>query len=270
MPPGPLILYCVLVVVASLIGGLLPGWMRLGHTRMQVMVSFVAGLMLGVALFHMLVHAAHHTHTLDTAVLWTVIGLLTMFFLIRTLDFHHHEPVHDPEEHEGHAHPIAPQSPLSWAGVAVGFALHTTIDGIALGASVRAESGHGDGIPGLGTFLAVLLHKPLDALAVVALMAAGGWSKRSRLLVNVGLAALCPLGALLFWWGAGAGSSVFVGSALAFSAGVFLCVSLADLLPELQFHSHDRLKLSVALLLGVALAYCLVFLEGDMHHGHAH
>lgn len=260
-----LVLYCTLVVAASLLGGLLPGWMRLGHTRMQVLVSFVAGLMLGVALFHMLVHAAHRTRTLDTAVLWTGIGLLTMFFLIRTLDFHHHEP--PPGEGEGHGR----ESPLSWAGVAVGFALHTALDGIALGASVRAEAEHGGGaVAGLGTFLAVLLHKPLDALTVVALMAAGGWPARSRLLVNLGLAALCPLGALLFWVGAGASGSVLVGCALAFSAGVFLCISLADLLPELQFHRHDRLKLSLALLLGVALAYGLVILEGDLHHGHAH
>ena len=42
-------------------------------------------------------------------------------------------------------------------------------------------------------------------------------------------------------------------TALAFSAGTFLCIALSDLLPELQFHSHDRLPLSVALLTGFAL-----------------
>ena len=41
--------------------------------------------------------------------------------------------------------------------------------------------------------------------------------------------------------------------ALAFSAGTFLCIALSDLLPELQFHSHDRLPLSAALLTGFAL-----------------
>jgi zinc and cadmium transporter len=192
-----------------------------------------------------------------------------MFLLIRTLDFHHHEPVRGPEGHEshgGHGHPAAPASRLSWAGVALGFALHTTIDGIALAASVRAESGHDDtAAPGLGTFLAVLLHKPLDALAVVSLMAAGGWSARACLLANLLLAFLCPLGAAVFWSGAGGDHDAAVGCALAFSAGVFLCISLADLLPELQFHSHDRLKLSLALLLGVALAYAIGFVEGDLH-----
>jgi zinc and cadmium transporter len=48
-----------------------------------------------------------------------------------------------------------------------------------------------------------------------------------------------------------------LGCALAFAAGVFLCISLGDLLPELELHSHHRIRLSVALLLGVALAWLI-------------
>ena len=52
-----------------------------------------------------------------------------------------------------------------------------------------------------------------------------------------------------------------LGRALAFSAGAFLCVSLGDLLPEIHFHSHDRGKLALAFLLGIALAYAMHALE---------
>jgi zinc and cadmium transporter len=45
-----------------------------------------------------------------------------------------------------------------------------------------------------------------------------------------------------------------LGYALAFCAGSFLCIASADLLPELQFHSHDRFKLSAALIAGLAVA----------------
>jgi zinc and cadmium transporter len=55
-------------------------------------------------------------------------------------------------------------------------------------------------------------------------------------------------------------------AALAFSAGTFLCIALSDLLPELQFHEHDRLKLSLALLGGFALMAATAFGE----HGHDH
>jgi zinc and cadmium transporter len=52
---------------------------------------------------------------------------------------------------------------------------------------------------------------------------------------------------------------------LAFSAGTFLCISLSDLLPELQFHDHDRGKLSVSLVLGLVLALAVGRLEGLVH-----
>ena len=55
-------------------------------------------------------------------------------------------------------------------------------------------------------------------------------------------------------------------AALAFSAGVFLCISLSDLLPEVQFHSHDMWMLSGALLTGVGLAGLIGFAE----RGHTH
>jgi len=270
-PAIQLVAYCVLVVAASLAGGFVPTRTKIPHTAMQVVVSFVAGLMLGVSLFHMIPHAAAHTHSLDQTVLWTVIGLLVMFFLLRAFDFHHHEPLEGDAHAHDHGHaPTAHR--LSWVGVAVGLGLHTAIDGVALGASVVAEARHDPHAPvfGLGTFLAVVLHKPLDALAITALMLAGGWAKRSMLLANAGFAAMCPLGAALFYFGVAGGGDEVVGIALAFAAGVFLCISLGDLLPELQFHSHDRIKLSFALLLGVALAYAIGFLESAHAHGHVH
>ena len=53
---------------------------------------------------------------------------------------------------------------------------------------------------------------------------------------------------------------VVVCSALAFSAGVFLCIALSDLLPEMEFHAHNRFRLTVALIAGVLLAYGITFL----------
>ena len=58
-----------------------------------------------------------------------------------------------------------------------------------------------------------------------------------------------------------------LGIMLGLSAGVFLCISLSDLLPEVQFHKHDRWKLSGALILGVAIAYGVGFLEPAHQHG---
>ena len=56
-------------------------------------------------------------------------------------------------------------------------------------------------------------------------------------------------------------------AALAFSAGVFISIALSDLLPEVQFHSHDRLKLSAALLAGALVAWGIGFAEPKHAHG---
>lgn len=284
--------YCLMIVAASLIGGWLPFWVNLTHTQMQVMLSFVGGLMLGIGIFHMLPHAmaemGHIDGAVNVVVVWLMAGLLTMFFLIRAFHFHQHGPVEmiDPEtegrrhshdsdhgrggHHHGHH---APSGRFAWVGVVFGLALHTFIDGLALAASLQAEAGDSRHMAlfGLGTFLAILLHKPLDAVSITALMTASGWSPRWKHLVNAGFALMCPLGTALFFVGL-ANLSVdqgyFVGCALAFAAGVFLCISLGDLLPELEFHAHDRVKLSIALLLGVALAYGIGYLEPEHAHSH--
>lgn len=59
-----------------------------------------------------------------------------------------------------------------------------------------------------------------------------------------------------------------VGCTLAFSAGAFLCISLTDLIPEALSHSHDKLKLSGALLLGSALTVAIELLSGQSHAAH--
>jgi zinc and cadmium transporter len=58
--------------------------------------------------------------------------------------------------------------------------------------------------------------------------------------------------------------------AMSFSAGTFLCISLSDLLPELQFHHHDRGKLSAALVLGLLVAIGISQMEAAVHGPHSH
>src|SRR5437868_3487362 len=103
-------IYCALVLLASLAGGWLPLVVHLTHTRLQMAISLVAGLMLGIALLHFLPDAAEQLHSLDQTVGWVLAGFLTMFFLQRFFHFHHHDmPEGDPEDchHEhgnGHEH----------------------------------------------------------------------------------------------------------------------------------------------------------------------
>ena len=277
-----LVVYCALVLAASLVGGMLPLLVRLTHTRLQTAISFVAGLMLGMALLHLLPHAVEQSHSVDRTVAWVLAGFLVMFFLQRFFHFHHHDlPEDDPEDccHDhsephahDHSHTLAEKSArqLSWVGTALGLSLHSLLDGLALAAAVLAEAQGNHGLAGLGTALVVILHKPFDAMAISTLMAAGGKSRASRQMLNAVFALATPLGAILFCLGANQlvdSYGAILGAALAFCAGNFLCIACSDLLPELQFHSHDRFKLSVALLAGLAVAVLIGRFETS---GHVH
>jgi zinc and cadmium transporter len=289
-----LIVYCGLVFAASWLGGVLPTLLRLTHTRLQLLISLIGGLMLGVGLLHQLPHAVNalsgaQVHSpLDLGVLWMLFGLAAMFFLLRMFHFHHHDSLegspdpataphthdcaHDHDHDHDHGHATSAAAATSWMGLALGLSLHTLTDGLALAAHVQADTSHdpSNWLPGLGTFLGVVLHKPLDSLSITSLMAASGASTSARRLLNTGYALLCPIGALLFQFGMRSFTTqqnLVVGAALAFSAGVFVCIALSDLLPEVQFHAHDRLPLSLALSAGLVLSWLIGFLEPEHTHG---
>jgi zinc and cadmium transporter len=61
-----------------------------------------------------------------------------------------------------------------------------------------------------------------------------------------------------------------LGCGLALSAGFFVCIALADLLPEVHFHDHDRVKLTASLALGILLAVAIENLPGHSHDHHLH
>jgi zinc and cadmium transporter len=282
---GVLLVYCLLVLLASLAGGWVPMVVKLTHQRMQLAMSLVAGFMLGVAVLHLLPHALMTTPP-GLAMRWLMIGLLTMFFLERFFCFHHHDappenpPVRSPagEDHDkGCQHTRTQEHRLGWGGAAVGLTIHSLIAGVALSASMNSQAltdAHAPGgWPGLAVFLVIVMHKPFDSLTLGTLMAAGGWPVATRHLVNALFALAVPVGALLFQFGLASTNlqeSQAVGAAVAFSAGVFLVISLSDLLPELQFHHHDRAKLSTALLLGVAMAWSVSHFEAKTHTHDTH
>jgi zinc and cadmium transporter len=287
--PALLTVYCVAILLASIAGGWIPLVLQPTHIRLQTYLSFASGIMLGAALYHMLPEASEAAPGLWPH--WTVVGLLTLFFLERFFAFHHHEvpnatelggdELPHPAEHgdhaghgnhaghvHSHAHPheheTHTQSPLAWSTALVGLSVHTLTGGFALASAVEADANQ-PGPVGLSVFLATLLHKPADSLTITSLMVSEGAQRRWANLVNFLFALIIPIGAALFYVAKGLiaqPSLAFSGGALAFSAGTFLSIALGDLMPELQFHRHDRVRLSLALVAGVAVMYLSAMIEG--------
>ena len=260
-----LTIYCLLTGLVSLAGGWLGGRMRVGHTRMEMVMSFVSGLMLGVALFHMIPHGIERLRSVHDAGYWIAGGILVMFLLIRVFHVHAHGEAGTDCQHAPHPHSHGPGESRRASGVGVfsGMTIHSLLDGVALAAAVHAgaRDARETMLFGLGTFLAILLHKPLDSLSIVSVMGSGGWSRPARNAANISYALTVPAGALLFHYGIAGGGDAAIGAALCFSGGLFLCIALADLLPEIQFHRHDRIKLTAALLAGIAFAWLVGLLH---------
>jgi zinc and cadmium transporter len=259
---------CLAIVVVSLLGGMLPLAKTLDHTRLQVYLSLSAGVMLGAAFFHMLPEAVRLGSS--GTIHWTAVGLVGLFLVERFFSYHHHE---SPEHGHGSRQSVLVEGDsggnqlgrvlghhsMGWGAAAFGLGFHSLVGGVALASAVAADRAFGKGLgsASLGVFLATLAHKPADALTITSLLVQAGASRPAGHLVNLAFALMIPLGAGLFALGLGdvgiETRKTETAAALAFSAGTFLCVALSDILPELHFHAHDRIKLSAALLCGLLL-----------------
>ena len=276
---GLLALYCVAILLASMAGGWLPLVLKPTHIRLQTYLSFASGAMLGAALCHMLPEATQKAN--GSWSIWTLFGLLGIFLLQRFFAFHHHEMPgdagdshdsaghsthehHEPDRPQRHAHSHEPaQLPLSWGTTLLGMSVHTLTGGFALASAVEADAAK-PGWVGLSVFLATILHKPADSLTITSLMVSEGTKLRSAHVANFVFSLMIPVGVLLYFVASRlvtATPDAFAGGALAFSAGTFLSIALGDLMPELQFHRHDRIQLSAALLAGVGLMVLSALLE---------
>ena len=262
------------IAATSLLGGWVANRFSITHTRMQVVMAFVSGLILGVAVYHLLPHslaAISGPHAAETAVGWMMIGMVLTLLLLYLFDFHEHD---FSEEHSSQHDPNdrMPRrvNPVTWAGIAIGLGVHSLTEGLTMSSTIRLTYDGGVTAASLGVFLAIALHKPLDALSIVSTMRANGVGRGARRAANLGFALLVPVAAFATYWGAaqiGSSEMTVIGCALAFATGSFLCIALSDLLPEIHFHGHDRFRLAFSFLIGIGIAYGLHWVEPGALHG---
>lgn len=277
-------IYALIVAALSLAGAALPLCRKPSHAQLQIYLSMAAGALLGAALFHLLPESSEHIHS--SFGLPAVLGVAVVFMLQRYLAPHSHEVPKSPAnaEHEHHDHGHCEHGHehrhdhghdvghhgMVGSGSLVGvlaLSIHSFFDGVAIAA---VSGDHASGYATLAVFLSVLIHKPMDGLSVSVLLMNAGVRSKTLWMVQVVYALLVPVGALAFFATAGsiADNSTLVGYTLAFSAGTFLSIALTDLLPEIQFHAHDRHKLSGAVALGLLVMWVTSLIGHPAGHDH--
>ena len=193
------------------------------------LISYAVGTLVGVALLALVPEALGELPA--RAAMLTMVGGILAFFLLEKAVLWRH--CHDEEACRVHS--------TAASLVIVGDAFHTFVDGAVIAAAVLTS------IPlGLTTALAVAAHEIPQEVGDVAILLRAGYSRSRAFTLNV----LSGAGGIL-----GAAAMVLASRAipsalpyvLAFAAGNFLYVAMADLIPDL--HRDQRANDSVRQLL---------------------
>ena len=207
------------------------------------LVSYAVGTLLGAAALGLMPQALASLpppHAFSTL----LAGILTFFILEKLVLLRH---CHDDAECQVH------QSTVTL--VIVGDAVHTFVDGVAIAATTLVS------IPlGVSTALAAIAHEIPQEAGDFAILLSAGRSRRQALILN----ATSAIGGLV-----GALAMLILGSAmpnlapyvLAFAAGNFLYVAMADLIPHL--HRGETDSNSVRQVILIALGLLTIFLLGQ-------
>jgi zinc and cadmium transporter len=237
-----------LSVLGSL-GGLLAaaGFLLLGNglrTRLVPWaISYAVGTLLGVALLALLPEAL--ASLAPQAALGTLLcGVLTFFLLEKLVLWRH---CHDDPGHECEVHTSSAASL-----VIIGDTFHTFVDGAIIAAAVVTS------VPlGITTALAVAAHEIPQEVGDVAILLRAGYSPSRALTLNLmsGLGGVLGAGAMLL---ASKSVPMALPYVLAFAAGNFLYIAMADLIPDLHRGNVEGGALRQMLLIGAGVLTIVV------------
>jgi zinc and cadmium transporter len=211
-----IVLYCLIGGAASLVGALLIIYFKKrAGILSDKLTSFAAGVLITVAVLDLLPEAFGAMTNLKMGAWSILIGILLVFLMEKSgLWFHHHDGTH------GHRPPIS--------GIFWGDALHNFIDGFAIGAAFLLSKE-----AGILTAVAVGLHELPKEMADFMIYLRSGYSNLKTLLLNLTSSLVAVLGGVTVYLSRGWVTS-YEGYLLAMTAGMFLFIALADLIPEMH------------------------------------
>jgi zinc and cadmium transporter len=226
---GTALAYTAVAASANIVGAAaVVSRSRWSVNALENMVALSAGFMISVALLDLTPDAIRMRG--ESAALIILFGYLLVHLTQHTLapHFHFGEEVH-------HVSKVTSFSALA------GLMLHTFVDGVAIASGFGVS--HALGVL---VFLAILLHKLPEGLAISSLFLASGESRRAALAASTGLAASTLIGALLTLQ-----VPVLGEYGLPLAAGVTLYVGASNLVPEFQGKTGWRLPISFFLGCGI-------------------
>jgi ZIP family zinc transporter/zinc and cadmium transporter len=217
-----------------------------------VLVSFSAGVLLGVGVLHLLPVALEMT---TRAPFFILLAFILFYFFEHHLLIHagheeqHHVNLEIADCHDGcclHPHP------MGWVAF-VGMGLHSLIDGVIIGTGFEVSQDLG-----LLAALGVIAHEVPEGIAMVAILLHYGWQRRRAIQLTAFVALATPGAAFLTFALVNNLSEPLLGDLLATAGGSFIYIAASDLIPE--SHRSRGLSATLALCGGILLAWLAGFL----------
>ncbi|MCX8009355.1 MAG: ZIP family metal transporter [Patescibacteria group bacterium] len=246
----PLIIIASLAVsLVALAGGFL-FFQKKPLVHPTVFVGFAAGVMLTTALLELIPEAIHDAEEIShaTAILPVFAGILFFFFLERfVLWFHHHDDTHA----------MKPTAPL----ILIGDGIHNFIDGIGIAAAFLLDIRLG-----IITTLAIAAHEIPQELADLGVLIHAGLRKTNALAYNF-LSGLSALAGAILGYMVLEQMETILPMLLGFTGGMFLYISLSDLIPELHHSSAKttQFRQTLPFIAGIIISFIMITTLGESH-----
>ena len=256
--PTPL----VQIILACLFGGALSicaaALILFGLPRrwITLTISFSTGLLLAMALLHLLPEALEQGLTPHETFPILLGGILSFFILEKIALWRHAH--HGPDENDAHAndgqcenhthsHHHAPPGHESAISILIGDAFHNLTDGLLIAAAFLAD-------PTLGwtTTLAIIAHEIPQEAGDFAILLAAGWKRSRALFWNVVSSLTAVAGGISGYFALDAARE-WIPVIITLAASSFLYVAIADLMPRLKRENTAIAWHSLLLLAGIAV-----------------
>jgi len=200
--------------------------------------SFAAGLILGVAFFHLFPESLELS---ENALLYIFVGFLVFYLLENLMVLHSGSEIH----FKGKRNPQHTKGMVMFSGLF----FHSLLDGIIIGVGFEI-----DPKVGLLTSLGIIMHEVPEGVTSFSLLITS-IARNTALKMSIAVALATPLGALISLAFIGGLSESTVGLLLAMAGGSFLYIGASDLIPET--HEEKGVANAGFLLLGILFLFSL-------------
>lgn len=242
------------IIAVSLAGGVLSVGAAaavtaaMGTQRINLLISYAIGALLGAAFLEILPHALEHGDPHEMAA--TVLFGIMFFFVLEKLVLWRHCHHDHCEAHEAQA--ANHDHGRSGLLILVGDTFHNFVDGVLIAAAFMESTELG-----IVTALAIIAHEIPQEVGDYLILLHSGYSKVKALVFNLISSLATLVGATLAYFTLSAVQE-WVPTLLGFAAASMIYVAVADLIPGLHKRTELKATLQQVLLIGLGIASIVV------------